>query len=982
MPPRDATAAVQAALEEVARRGGGDLFLPGGFYRIDGNLDVPMGVQLRGELADPSAGGVRGTVLMARAGRGEADGTPFVTMQLTSGLRDLAIWYPEQTLDDPQPYPFAVRQAFGEHMTVVNVCLVNAWQGLEVGTPYNHLHLWRNVTGSPLARGISIDLTSDIGRLEDIHFSPDYWSASGLPGAPGRAELRDYLRANATAVDLQRSDWPFVYGLRVDGYKIGLLIRAGVSSTLPNGQFYRCRITDCVVALRAEQVSDWGQLFTECTFAGEVALEVAETSSGVMQFLACTFDGPVTAEGGGHLSLNQCAVTGDLAVHAGTVAVANSTLKGDALTLGGEVRAAVLAGNEHSASWQIGTRPDLVVQSDDPLDLTAPPAVDEPLMVLASPLREGVFLSAAESDVTGDETTDDGPALQRLLDEAAERGGGTVFLPPGNFLIATPIVVPEGVTLLGVRDMPHHGRIEGSVLMVTHGRGDEAGPAAVTLKDKAGVRGVTFHYPEQDFTQPTPYSPAVRGDGADVTIANLTTTNAWHYVDLMTRRNDRHRVDFVSGGPLRVGVSVGGGSVGGRVQNTQFNSHYHIRTPYPNRPSGEVFGTADGMRLMLYKMGTLRPFILGDVTGELWFNNFAFEGHEGFRLMDEGGRGPNAVVLGQGIDAAQYSLATEAPAGSRVAFVNTELTTFDPTGIHPVEDPDEAAEMAELSFDGTKAYVLAHEGTAGELVLLNSALWGGHDRFGVLGGGTTRVEQWTVRRIFAGSGGGFAVDEAATLAAPLGHASQAQPILLGEGGAAFDGGVLWRGVVDGELRPVENRGRAVAPLGVIPPPDARAIEVEATHPPREVGISMPTRDSETRLEPVDRAGRQGWATAWNRFPDRTMVYFDVDHPAFVDGRQPQARLTFTYFDAGTGTTRLQYDSGDPSVTTVPQHPGAWKELAAIRLTDSGEWKTVTYEVDDAHFANRLNGKDLRWLAEGIEPPPTLTVGRLEIERAE
>lgn len=49
----------------------------------------------------------------------------------------------------------------------------------------------------------------------------------------------------------------------------------------------------------------------------------------------------------------------------------------------------------------------------------------------------------------GDGTTDDGPAIQAAIDEAAARGGGVVFFPPGTYKTNQSIVQTEYVTLQG-----------------------------------------------------------------------------------------------------------------------------------------------------------------------------------------------------------------------------------------------------------------------------------------------------------------------------------------------------------------------------------------------------------------------------------------------------------------------------------------------------------------------------------------------------
>lgn len=49
------------------------------------------------------------------------------------------------------------------------------------------------------------------------------------------------------------------------------------------------------------------------------------------------------------------------------------------------------------------------------------------------------ILTLSDFDPVGDGVSDDGPALQRALDALAEAGGGTLLIPAGRYLIATPV---------------------------------------------------------------------------------------------------------------------------------------------------------------------------------------------------------------------------------------------------------------------------------------------------------------------------------------------------------------------------------------------------------------------------------------------------------------------------------------------------------------------------------------------------------------
>jgi hypothetical protein len=57
-----------------------------------------------------------------------------------------------------------------------------------------------------------------------------------------------------------------------------------------------------------------------------------------------------------------------------------------------------------------------------------------------------------------------------------------------------------------------------------------------------------------------------------------------------------------------------------------------------------------------------------------------------------------------------------------------------------------------------------------------------------------------------------------------------------------------------------------------------------------------------------------------------------------------------YFDHGTDTWALQYDSNDPAAG----NPG-YKQAPSIRKTGTDTWKTATIALVDAHFGGRENG---------------------------
>ena len=171
-PARDATAAIQRVLDRAGRDGGGLVYLPAGWYRLDGRLAVPAGVELRGASSVPNRdedGRSGGTVLMSYAGRGtdRPDTAPAaVTLWERSGVGGLRVFYPENNpaaTGGLVPYPYAIRGT-GAGAYVVNVGLPNAWNGVDVSDAPGFLV--RKLDGAFVMHGIRAG--GDGGRIEGV----------------------------------------------------------------------------------------------------------------------------------------------------------------------------------------------------------------------------------------------------------------------------------------------------------------------------------------------------------------------------------------------------------------------------------------------------------------------------------------------------------------------------------------------------------------------------------------------------------------------------------------------------------------------------------------------------------------------------------------------------------------------------------------------------------------------------------------------
>ena len=222
----DDTGAFQRAMDEAGKAGGGVVQVPAGMYFIGSHLVVPTGVTLEGTWRAPPTftgflragdGGfqLHGTTLLAVEGKGDELGTPFVQLASSATIKGLTIYHPEQTdTAPPLAYPWAISSALtgADNCSVVDVLLVNPYQGVDFGGRHTGRHYVRGLYGQPLRRGLYVDMCLDVGRVEDVHFWP-FWKSAG-PAA-------EFMQDRGEAFVLGRSDWEQMVGCFCIAYHVG-----------------------------------------------------------------------------------------------------------------------------------------------------------------------------------------------------------------------------------------------------------------------------------------------------------------------------------------------------------------------------------------------------------------------------------------------------------------------------------------------------------------------------------------------------------------------------------------------------------------------------------------------------------------------------------------------------------------------------------------------------------------------------------------
>jgi hypothetical protein len=242
-------------------------------------------------------------------------------------------------------------------------------------------------------------------------------------------------------------------------------------------------------------------------------------------------------------------------------------------------------------------------------------------------------------NAAGDGLADDTAAIQAALDQMGQLGGGTVYLPQGQYRV-TRLTVPTGVELRGPLGGESHGFFAACTLLGYEGKGTAApasDPALLTLSSHSGIRGFDIAYPEQGYgSSAAPvlaYPFTIRGTGPGVWVENISVENAYNLIDFASFQCDDHFVSGVEAAVLNTGILVGGGSKRGRLERVLITyGIYGGRQPRLGTPMTHGIGA-----ISAYVLENAVPFVFGSCSEETTFGLDSFDVKIGWRMLADGG---------------------------------------------------------------------------------------------------------------------------------------------------------------------------------------------------------------------------------------------------------------------------------------------------------------------------------------------------------
>lgn len=342
----DNTAAIQKAIDTAAKEGG-DVLVPPGKWLCRGHLELKMGVHLAGRNRAPQSWEPQtGSILMPTEGRGSEDGLAFIEMRSSTSVTGVTIYYPEQKAADIRPYPWTIQiranpsdpKAVSFDATVENVTLINSYNGIRTGPTENGRHRILNVNGTVLRRGILVDWTGDIGRIENVQFHSHFWANKAFEGDWNKVFA--FMQQNLEAFVFGRTDWEYVTNTFVFPARIGYRFIETANGSC-NGQFSGIGADATQVAVLLDAIQPQGLLITNGEFNSHrvgpsTQVVIEKGARGNVRFVNCGFWGPVehnaTLFGDGYTSFSDCYFGNDfqgaghaIVAEAGKVQIQNCT---------------------------------------------------------------------------------------------------------------------------------------------------------------------------------------------------------------------------------------------------------------------------------------------------------------------------------------------------------------------------------------------------------------------------------------------------------------------------------------------------------------------------------------------------------------------------------------------------------------------------------------------------------------------------------
>ncbi|MCL2488684.1 MAG: hypothetical protein FWE80_08375, partial [Oscillospiraceae bacterium] len=288
-----------------------------------------------------------------------------------------------------------------------------------------------------------------------------------------------------------------------------------------------------------------------------------------------------------------------------------------------------------------------------------------------------------DDDITG--------TLNSMSTKLKAAGGGTIFIPAGEYVVRGNIDLQEGVTLCGEWRAPVEGDMaaSGTILKAYAGRNNPNATAFITCRPNTCVRNLTIWYPDQDPEDIVPYSDTIRlwrtGNwGADYTnVRNVTLINSYKGV-VQDGGCACPNVHNLYGTTLHTGLQMDRIADIGRFDYVYLSPKYWQQSGLPGAPASGAAKTA--LEKHIYENA------IGLNARRTDWSYWSFCYVEGYKIglaftecQEEGGGYCNGECYDMNFTNCQYGIYVEGISGVGQMLANINIKNCE-TGIYTLPD--------------------------------------------------------------------------------------------------------------------------------------------------------------------------------------------------------------------------------------------------------------------------------------------------------
>lgn len=501
----DDSYAIQAALDKAASAGGGNVYIPKGKYRVSRPVNIPDNVSLIGDFVSPTSkkGSSEGTVIIVEGSDMLRDASLFI-LHDNSSISDLTVWYEEQSFEELSKYAYTIRHAAGKSASVRNIAMLNTYNGITADASDCEDFLVENVYMTAFNNALRVKNCSGKLTVRGLSVSPVYWINDEMTSKPDDfdiSHLNDEIYSNLTAVSLLCSGDASLTDITVDTARTALFMSMAESED-KSPLVSLLNVSNTFNPVYIDRVPRAGAAFSLCTFGtsnllDSVAVRIASGFDSTLSFNSCTFPGQpsysVRSEGLGRISFVNCKFVGwrNAALHLSDIiftAVNTSFNAGTSPASVSDKTVGMFAQCSLSAEPDDGTSHLFVINTENEYEFDVLDKSHIGSSASAPEIKDAIFYAKDHGLSVASE--DNYNAIQSAINYAYMNGGGTVFIPAGQYRIGRELVLKEGVRLMGAGSGTNP--TISTVLFIDKNAGDDV--RLVTLESSTVLCGLTFYY--------------------------------------------------------------------------------------------------------------------------------------------------------------------------------------------------------------------------------------------------------------------------------------------------------------------------------------------------------------------------------------------------------------------------------------------------------------------------------------------------------